>query len=229
MATYVLIHNGFAGGWVWQKVAGFLKEKRHHVFAPTLTGLAERSHLATPQTDLNVHINDILELINSENIKDVILVASSWGGMVATGVVNRCCDRISKLVYLDTLIPEHGQSWLDLLPHQFAAHLQKIVDKDGDGWRIPVYRDDAPKWTDHPFKSVTQSVVLDNSLASKIPRTFIHCTDKPEDYHFGMTPEIAMHAARAQKNGWEYYELETSHLAMLHKPKELSEIMMDLD
>ena len=227
MATYVLIHNGFAGGWVWEKVAAFLKEEKHLVYAPTLTGLAERAHLATPETDLNDHIGDILELINNENLHDIILVASSWGGMVATGVTDRCCDRISKLVYLDTMIPMHGQSWLDLLPPQFAAYLQEIVDKEGDGWRIPVFRGEAPQWTDHPFKSVTQTVVIDNPLSLKKPRTFIHCIGKPKDYHFGMTPNIVLHAARAQKKGWAYYELASNHLAMLHRPKALSEILLD--
>lgn len=228
MSTFLLIHNGFAGGWVWQKVAAYLEEKQHDVFAPTLTGLAERAHLATPQTDLDIHIHDIHSLITEQKIKNIILVGSSWGGMVTTGVANRCYEHISKLVYIDTLIPRHGQSWLDLLPPQFAAHLKKIVAKDGDGWRIPVYRDDAPKWSDHPYKSVTQPVVLDSPPVFEIPRTFIHCVDKPQDYHFGMTPHIAMHAKKAQKNGWKYYEIKTPHLAMLYKPKELAELLNTL-
>jgi pimeloyl-ACP methyl ester carboxylesterase len=228
MATFVFIHNGFAGGWVWNDVALFLRDKNHRVYAPTLTGLADRAHLATPQTDLNDHIRDIVDLIECEGIKDIILVASSWGGMVATGVAESLSDRISHLVYIDSLIPESGQSWLELLPPQFSDHIKTIVDKDGDGWRIPVYRSDAPRWTDHPFKSVIQPVILKNTSALKIPRTFIHCTGKPVDYHYGMTPCIARHAKRARRNNWGYFELKTVHLAMLSRPKELSEILLGL-
>ena len=228
MATYVLIHNGFAGGWVWNDVAQYLRHKQHNVFSPTLTGLAERAYLATPQTDLNDHIHDIVSLIDSEGITDIILVASSWGGMVATGVTDQRSDSISHLVYVDSLIPESGQSWLQLLPPQFSDHLEKIVQKDGDGWRIPVYRSDAPKWTDHPFRSVTQPLILTNPSMLQIPRTFIHCTGKPVNYHFGMTPCIAQHAHWARRNGWGYVELNAAHLAMLSNPKELSAILIGL-
>ncbi|MFH0730529.1 MAG: alpha/beta hydrolase [Pseudomonadota bacterium] len=228
MATYVFIHNGFAGGWVWQDVAISIKNKKHHIYTPTLTGLAERAHLANPQTDLNDHICDIVDLIDGEGIKDIILVASSWGGMVATGVADSLSDRISRLVYIDSLIPDSGQSWLELLPPQFSDYIKRIVDKDGDGWRIPVYRSDAPRWTDHPFKSVTQPVILNNTSARKIPRTFIHCTGKPMDYHYGMTPCIARHAERSRRKNWGYFELKTVHLAMLSMPKELSEILLGL-
>jgi pimeloyl-ACP methyl ester carboxylesterase len=228
MSTYVFIHNGFAGGWVWNDVALHLTDQHHHVYTPTLTGLAERAHLATPQTDLNDHIHDMLNLIDGEELKDIILVASSWGGMVATGVADSYSDRISQLVYIDSLIPESGQSWLELLPPRFSDRIKTIVDKDGDGWRIPVYRSDTPRWSDHPFKSVTQPVILKNISALKIPRTFIHCTGKPIDYHYGMTPCIARHADRARRRGWGYSELNAVHLAMLSKPKELSNILLGL-
>lgn len=229
MATYMLIHNGFAGGWVWDDVASHLRNKKHRVYAPTLTGLAERAHLATPQTDLNAHIHDILTVIEGDGLSEIILVASSWGGMVATGVADQCEDRIARLVYIDSLIPESGQSWMDLLPPRFADHIKKIVEKGGDGWRIPVYRSDAPRWTDHPYKSVTQPVILKNMSALKIPRAFIHCTGKSPEYHFGMTPCIARHAERARSSGWDYFEIDSNHLAMLSSPKKLSELLLGFD
>jgi hypothetical protein len=117
---------------------------------------------------------------------------------------------------------------LELLPLQFSDHIRKIVETDGDGWRIPVYRSEAPKWTDHPFKTVTQSVLLTHPAALEIPRTFIHCTGKPVSYHFGMTPCIARHAERAKSSGWRYVALNTLHLAMLSSPIELSEILLAL-
>ena len=51
MATFVLVHGGWRGGWVWDRVAKQLRENGHRVYTPTLSGLAERSHL------LNVGVN----------------------------------------------------------------------------------------------------------------------------------------------------------------------------
>ena len=52
MATYVLVGGGWLGGWCWQKVARWLREEGHDVYAATLTGLGERVHLASAQVDL---------------------------------------------------------------------------------------------------------------------------------------------------------------------------------
>src|SRR5215211_6538839 len=52
MTTYVLVGGAWLGGWAWQPVTGQLRERGHDVQPVTLTGLGDRSHLATPETDL---------------------------------------------------------------------------------------------------------------------------------------------------------------------------------
>src|ERR1700756_204560 len=99
MATFVLVHGGGHGGWCYRKVARLLREAGHEVFTPTLTGLAERSHLVSPSTDLETHIADIVNLLAWEDLQDIILVGHSYGGMVITGVADRAADRIAELVY----------------------------------------------------------------------------------------------------------------------------------
>ena len=108
MATYVLVHGGGHGGWCYHPVARLLEARGHTVYAPTLTGLGERSHLLSPAIDLDVHIHDVVQLLHYEDLRDVILVGHSYGGMVITGIADRATDRIGQLVYLDAANPVNG-------------------------------------------------------------------------------------------------------------------------
>jgi len=101
MATYVLVHGGGHGGWCYQRVARMLQSAGHAVYAPTMTGVGERSHLLSTQVDLDLHIRDITAVLHYEDLYDVILVGHSYGGMVITGVADRAVDRVGRIVYLD--------------------------------------------------------------------------------------------------------------------------------
>jgi len=96
MATYVLVHGAWHGGWCWGPVRTLLRN--HQVFAPSLTGLGERKHLARPDIDLDTHIEDIVSLLEMEDLRDVVLVGHSYGGMVITGVADRAADRIGLVI-----------------------------------------------------------------------------------------------------------------------------------
>ena len=74
MATFVLVHGAFHGGWCWRKVATHLRAAGHEVFTPTLTGLGERHHLATPAVDLATHVQDVVNLLDWEELQGVVLV-----------------------------------------------------------------------------------------------------------------------------------------------------------
>ena len=108
-ATFVLVHGAWHGGWCWIKVARLLRDATHTVYTPTLTGLGERAHLATPDVDLETHIQDVVAVIESEELRNVVLVGHSYGGMVISGVAARVPNRIGRLVYLDAFIAETGR------------------------------------------------------------------------------------------------------------------------
>jgi pimeloyl-ACP methyl ester carboxylesterase len=99
MATYVLVHGGGHGGWCYAKVKQRLEQAGHQVFAPSLTGLAERSHLRSESINLDTHIQDVVQLLGYWDLDDVILVGHSYGGMVITGIADRASERIGRLVY----------------------------------------------------------------------------------------------------------------------------------
>ncbi|MGZ5804060.1 MAG: alpha/beta fold hydrolase, partial [Xanthobacteraceae bacterium] len=94
MATFVLVHGAWHGGWCWQRVAKLLRERGHDVFAPTLTGVCESSHLLNPNIDLDTHISDVVNLIKWNELKDVVIVGHSYGGMVISGVAEKAENAI---------------------------------------------------------------------------------------------------------------------------------------
>src|ERR687891_1282819 len=128
MATYVLVHGGGHGGWCYRSVPRILRSAGHDVHAPTLTGLGDRSHLVTADIDLDVHITDVVNLLRYEDLRDVVLVGHSYGGMVITGVADRAAGRVGHLVYLDAATPVNGQSLADIAgPMMEAARSQARV------------------------------------------------------------------------------------------------------
>jgi pimeloyl-ACP methyl ester carboxylesterase len=89
MANYLVCHGAWSGGWSWAKVRPLIEQAGHSILTPTYTGLGDRSHLASPAVDLELHIRDIQAVIEYEDARDLILVGHSYGGMVATGVADR--------------------------------------------------------------------------------------------------------------------------------------------
>src|SRR5262249_21984147 len=100
--TFVLVPGFWVGAFVWRQVTQGLRERGHPVDPMTLTGLGERVHLATPEVDLETHVEDVANLLRFEDLHDVTLVGHSYAGLVITGVADRMPDRIRELVYVDT-------------------------------------------------------------------------------------------------------------------------------
>ena len=115
MADFVLVHGAAHGGWCWQRVSDHLTAKGRGVFAPTLTGLCERSHLLNETVNLTTHINDIVNEITWKDLERVVLVGHSYGGMVITGVAEQLESRIASIVFVDAFIPGDGQSVVDVI------------------------------------------------------------------------------------------------------------------
>jgi pimeloyl-ACP methyl ester carboxylesterase len=137
VVTIVLVHGSWLGGWCWRRVAPLLRSAGHDVFAPTLTGLGDRSHLGGPNVDLSLHVQDIRSVLEIEELQDVILVGHSYAGMVITAVADQVPDRIAQLVYLDAIVPEHGLAIFDLIPPATVAQIRRAAEQGGAGLRFP--------------------------------------------------------------------------------------------
>src|SRR5215212_9811239 len=104
VATFVLVPGGWCGGWIWKKLSPLLRAAGHDVYTPTPTGLGERAHLARPDVDLDTHILDVVNVVVFEDLRDVILLGWSYGGMVITGVADRAAERLAQLIYFDAAV-----------------------------------------------------------------------------------------------------------------------------
>jgi pimeloyl-ACP methyl ester carboxylesterase len=221
MSTYVLVAGGGWGGFIWRPVSSLLRVEGHDVFTPTLTGLGERVHLASAQIGLETHLQDIVGVLEYEDLQHVILVGHSYGGIVITGVAERVPHRLAHLVYLDALVPQDGQSGLDLAGAAMRARIEKRVSARGDGWRIPPPPSSPAKMTPSPFKPLTQALVVKNPAAARIPRTYIYCTQTGAE-------SLDLIAARVRAEGWRYYKVEADHMAMVTAPKAVVAILLEI-
>jgi len=230
MATFVLVHGSWHGGWCWQKVARLLRQSGHEVYTPTLTGLGERSHLATKKSGLELHIQDILNVLEFEDLHKVVLVGHSYAGLVITSVAERAPGRVARLVYLDAFIPHDGQSAFDMLPGAEKEWRQQAAEQ-GDGWLVPPLPPSVMGITDPadiawvqdrltplPIFTHQQPYRLTSAAALQLPKTYVLCTG------FGFQST----AREAQSLGWDYFELETGHDAMITMPDELAGIFNSL-
>ncbi len=231
MATYVLVHGGGHGGWCYQKVARILRGQGHEVHCPTLTGLGERSHLLSPDIDLDTHIADVVNVLHYEDLRDVILAGHSYGGMVITGVADRALDRVGQLVYLDAARPMNGESLADIAPvmgearsqgrvvdgvelvifPEFLLQYMGVTDPDDLAWM-------EDKLTPHPWKTFGQPLRLEHEEAvMTIPRTIVNCTPSLQA---GMQP-----ARERLFDADRVWELDTGHDLMITEPEAVAEML----
>jgi len=230
MATYVLVHGGWDGAWAWTPVARELRTAGHEAFTPTLTGSGERAHLASPEIDLETHVLDVVNVLRYENLQDVILVGSSGGGMVITGVAERVPERIGHLVYLDGFVPQDGQSIGDLLGSEMMTGFEQAAQIHGDGWRVPFGAPDADRRTDVMLKMVKQPLTVNNPDAARLKRTYVLFTGKPADSWLRPVFESIAERIRKQAN-WSYHEKPFVHYPCLDRPdgpQEVAKLLLEL-
>jgi pimeloyl-ACP methyl ester carboxylesterase len=231
MATFVIVHGAWGGAWSWNKiVVPLLRQAGHTVYPVTLTGLGERAHLGTPDTDLDTHIEDVCNVLFYEDLHEVVLAGHSYGGMVITGVADRMPERLSQLVYLDAAVPSDGEALANGWTPERRAELMARVEREPNGWRLK--RDQQPpnppelaEWAlarrvDHPVKTFLQPIRLTRGETT-LPRTFVYCSADKEP-----GSPAAMRADKIKNDPrWRYFELPTLHNLMYHAPKETIEIL----
>ncbi len=202
----VFVHGAWGGAWQFKKVAPLLEERGFRVYRATLTGLGERMHLASPDIGLATHIDDVVNLILFEDLHDVILVGHSYGGMVITGVADRIPERISRLVYLDALVPVDGDNATSL--GKFGATL---AAKAKDGFIAPWWlkpNKPYPKDVPQPVKTLTDAIHLTHPAAAKIPGSYILTVEKGKA---AADDDFYASSLHAKERGWPVLQMEGDH------------------
>ncbi len=230
MATFVLVHGGFQGGWAYRRVAKILRASGHEVYTPTLTGLGERSHLAFLPINLDTHIADVVNAILWEDLSDVVLLGHSYGGMVITAVADQLPDRISALVYLDALVPEDGDTLFTLRPE----YMQFFVDQVAKGGGLSVAPRPASafdtsqpedwawidsKATPHPFACFVQAIELQGRAAALRRHVYV--------YAAGGICEGMYDRFRNDRGAWVIPVDSRGHSIMIEQPERVAEILVE--
>ncbi|RZJ95978.1 MAG: alpha/beta fold hydrolase [Novosphingobium sp.] len=234
MACYVLVHGGAHGGWCWDRVVPLLSAEGHEVHAPTLTGLGERARLLAPDTTLGTHIADVVDLIETRDLTEVILVGHSYGGMVITGVADRFPGRIREMVYLDAAIPRDGEALVDWSPalRELAANERRTVDGVDlllfpDAPSFAIYGATDPldqEWlrsrlTPHPWRSFVDPLHLtDEAAVRALPRTNINA---PSTLRLRSGDSLAR-----SLDADRVWEIDTGHDMMVTEPQRVAELLM---
>jgi pimeloyl-ACP methyl ester carboxylesterase len=230
VTAFVLVHGAWHGGWCWRFVRPLLQSAGHDVYSPSLTGLGERRHLAGFDIDLDTHIGDIVSILEMEDLRNVVLVGHSYGGMVITGVADRAHERIGRLVYLDAFVPENGKCLLDYAVPERAARMREEGERTGSvappplslwGLTEPEHIDFVkPREVRHPYRTMSQKIVLRNEAAlGRLPKTFVYCSSPA-------TGSFDQFAARYRNDpSWKFFELATGHDAMILMPERVAELL----
>lgn len=221
--VYVLVHGAWGGGWAFKGIDSLLTELGSKVYRPTLTGQGERSHLASTSIGLNTHITDIVNTILFEDLHDVILVGHSYGGVVVTGVADSIPSRIKKLIYIDAILPDNGESVESIMGSAKEGPFKNV-----NGFVVPPWLREgqaSPKDVPHPYKTWTDKIVLNNPLRLKIPTTYILTVEKGKE---AKDDDFAAQADKAKKKNWTILQLEADHNAQWSAPKELVKMLEEI-
>jgi pimeloyl-ACP methyl ester carboxylesterase len=232
----VLVHGAFQSAATWDLVAARLKQSGRPVFVATLTGLGPDAGPLTETVTLDTHIRDVVDLLDGHDLQEAVLVGHSYGGMIVTGVAERARDRIGHLVYVDALVPEHGQSALDIMTSAMADTFRQMAAAGG-GWRMRPSPKLVEKWgleagparefvearlCEFTLRCFEQLLDASTRAAAMLPRTYI--ASVKDDYPARVVFEPF--AARARREGWGYHELPTGHDCQAEMPDALSELLL---
>jgi pimeloyl-ACP methyl ester carboxylesterase len=211
-----------------------LRRAGHDVYAPSLTGMGDRSHLLRPEIDLETHIADVVTLLEAHDLREVILLGHSYGGMVVTGAADRAAKRVRRLVYFDAFVPENGKCLYEYVAAavpERAAGFRKMGEATGfvdpppnSVWGhadAEVIEWIKPREVRMPYRTQIQPLRLSNEAALKrIPKTFVHCTSPA-------TGTFNQFADKYRSDpAWRFHELKSGHDAMILQPRAVADLLL---
>ncbi len=227
MATIVLLHGAYQGGWIWKYVAQHLREAGHLVLAPSLDGCAERAMHIRPGITTETHGEEIARLLHYEDLRDVVLVGTSTGGMVLCAAAERAPERIGRLVFADALALLDGERLDDIVKRSTAVstELTSGPPREDIATRLfgafdPALRDWAlERTTMHPIAAMTGTIRLPRFWSMPWKASVVWCRNSAN-------PPRAHQERTREKLGASWMELDTGHYPMLTTPRELAGMIL---
>lgn len=239
MTTFLLMHGGGMGGWTWKFVREALEKQGHLVFTPTFTGFGEREHLIGRDIGNAVHVNDIVNVLKYEDLSDVVLVAHSYAGTVAPGVIAEAGKRISRVIYLDAIVPKAGEriaSMMGFASEEEAAGLDAMLDAGEGPIGSGVHEQQRAMAKEHPhmMDRDREKWLLDH--LSDQPMRATSCVipvgaesiDLPVDYIAAQHTIMTMMHDRARDLGWAMHEHPGDHAFNVGDPEGVTKMILEI-
>jgi len=228
MATFVLVHGSYQGGWIWQPVATRLRAAGHLVFARSLDGCGERKDQVRPGITTETQADELAQFLFYEDLKDVVLAGTSSGGMVVCRVAELMRERIGRIALVDALALLPGEKIGDIVtrstatavteltrgpsPEDAATRLFADLDPATRAWALERY-------THHPIGIYTEGVKLDSFWSQPWKASVVWCRRAPN-------PGEAHQRRAAERLNASWAELDTGHYPMLSMPEELTRLLL---
>jgi pimeloyl-ACP methyl ester carboxylesterase len=233
---YVLVHGASRGAWLWDRVVPLLEKAGAKAYALDLPGHGARGgdrKGITTQT----YADDVAKVIKEKDLRDVVLVGHSMGGIIISKTTELVPDRIGHLVYLAAAVLPDGGALIDTLPPDRAdlyrkaaaaspdntvfapletlkqLHFTDMTDAEKDEW--------ARKMCPQPLAIFTDKVDLKTFYGLKIPKTYILATQDK-----ALVPDVCR--TFAARIGCVPIEIEGSHDLMVSRPAEVARVLLSI-
>jgi pimeloyl-ACP methyl ester carboxylesterase len=218
-ATFVLVPGGWKGGWNFRPVTDRLRARGHIVHELTLSGVGERNHVPAGVVNLDTHIEDVVNVLEQEDLRDIVLCGHGYGGMVIAGVADRVRERIARIVYIDAYVPDDGDSCFSLTTPAFRQLFLDGARSDGLAVAPPAGMD--RRATSHPIASFLQAISLSGRQNDVARRDYVYLSG------WSGTPFTTVYERLRQDDDWHVHELPTGHNGMAEAPDELAAILLE--
>jgi pimeloyl-ACP methyl ester carboxylesterase len=228
MTAFVMVHGAYQGGWIWKPVATRLRAEGHVAYTPTLDGCGERRHQVRPGITVATHAQEIADFLFYEDLREVVLVGTSSGGMVILKAAELARDRIARLCFVDALALLPGESVGELVKRQAPNKADAVTTEPSrTDAANRMFKDLEPSlraWalerlTPHPVAALEAPMVPTTFWEQKWSASVIRCTQ-------AINPAEPHQRRTAEKLGAPYYELDTGHYPMLSAPDELTKLLL---
>ena len=230
MSNIVLIHGAYQGGWIWQPLASVLRNRGHYVLAPTLEGCAERSYQLHSRITTESHAQEIANLLFFEDLKDVVLVGTSTGGMVMAKVAELVANRVKRLVFADALALMDGERLSDIVSRKSVVNTDlasgpprdDVINRLFKELHEPIKSWAIARYTLHPIACMHNPVELKEFWSMTWDASVIYCNES-------VNPPISHQKRTADMLGAKWLELTTGHYPMLSVPEALADSILSTD
>lgn len=216
----MLVPGAWHGAWCFRRVEDLLIAKGHKVHTLTLTGLADRSHLASDAVNMDTHIADVVNFVKWEDLNDFVLVGHSYAGLVVTAAAEQIASKIASIVFLDAFMPENGQSMADIVKREmpttgfapsYPAKAMGVPEQDA------VWADS--KLTPQPVNTYNQKLTLTGAYKTIAKKTYVRTLQ------FTNPGMQATYEALKQQPDWRTLTIDCGHDLMIAKPQETADLL----